>query len=133
MMKEFAQHMADVFRLFGPITLRRMFAGYGIFRDGIMFGLVYDDTLYLKADAENAVNFQRQGLGQFEYARQGKIISMSYYRAPEPVLEDPDELGASFVRSGTTRGCVEGKKRLASSRTPDLADEASRVNQHGIK
>jgi DNA transformation protein len=91
MTNEFAQYMTDVFRLFGPITLRRMFAGYGIFREGIMFGLVYDDALYLKADAGNLADFQRQGLRQFEYARQGKLVGLSYYRAPESVMEDPDE------------------------------------------
>jgi DNA transformation protein len=88
---EFAQHMADVFRLFGLISLRRMFSGYGVFRDGIMFGLVYQDTLYLKVDAENIANFRDQGLSQFEYVRQGKIIGLSYYQAPEAVLEDIHE------------------------------------------
>jgi len=88
---EFAQHMADVFRLFGPVSLRRMFSGYGVFCDGIMFGLVYQDTLYLKVDAENIANFRDQGLSQFEYVRQGKIIGLSYYQAPETVLEDVHE------------------------------------------
>jgi len=88
---EFSQHLTDVFRLFGPITLRRMFAGYGVFRDGIMFGLVYEETLYLKVDAENIANFRDQGLRQFEYVRQGKMIGLSYYQAPEAVLEDINE------------------------------------------
>lgn len=85
---EFTQHMADVFRLFGPITLRRMFAGHGIFRDGIMFGLVYKETLYLKVDEQNLHNFRDQGLTQFTYVRQGKIIGLSYYQAPEDLLDD---------------------------------------------
>jgi hypothetical protein len=66
---EFAQYMAEVFRLFGRITLRRMFAGHGIFYNGIMFGFVYDETLYLKVDAENVRDFQSQGLKQLEYPR----------------------------------------------------------------
>lgn len=60
MMSEFTQHMSDVFRLFGPITLRRVFAGHGFFPDGIMFGLVCDETLYLKVDTENVEGFQRK-------------------------------------------------------------------------
>jgi len=96
---EFAQHLTDVFRLFGPITLRRMFAGYGVFRDGIMFGLVYEETLYLKVDAENIASFQDQGLRQFEYIRQGKVIGLSYYQAPEAVLEDVNEAALWARRS----------------------------------
>lgn len=97
MVNELAQHMADVFRLFGPISLRRMFSGYGVFHDGIMFGLVHDETLYLKADSENVEDFQDQGLGQFEYVRKGKVIGLSYYQAPEKVMEDVTD-AASWAR-----------------------------------
>ena len=90
-MDEFVQYMLDVFRMFGPITLRRMFAGYGIFHNGIMFGLVYDKILYLKVDSENVRDFEQQGLKQFGYARQGRLVGLSYYQAPEVVLEDPQE------------------------------------------
>jgi len=96
---EFAQHLTDVFRLFGPISLCRMFSGYGIYHDGIMFALVSQDTLYLKADAENSADFRDQGLSQFEYARQGKIIGLSYYQAPEIVLEDTNEAALWARRS----------------------------------
>lgn len=96
---EFAQHMVDVFRLFGPISLRRMFSGYGIFRDGIMFGLIHEETLYLKVDAENIADFRDQGLSQFEYVRQGKVIGLSYYQAPETVLEDSNEAARWARRS----------------------------------
>jgi len=98
-MDEFAQYMPDAFRLFGRITLRRMFSGYGIFSDGVMFGLVYDRTLYLKADDENLIDFRRQGLKQFEYTRRGKLIGLSYYQAPETVLEDPHEAAQWARRS----------------------------------
>lgn len=91
MSTEFAQHLADVFRLFGSISLKRMFSGHGLFRDGLMFGLIHDETLYLKADAQTVADFECQGLGQFQYVRQGRTIGLSYYQAPESVLEDPHE------------------------------------------
>ena len=34
----------------GPVSIRRMFSGAGVFADGIMFALVSNDTLYFKAD-----------------------------------------------------------------------------------
>ncbi|MBP6813806.1 MAG: TfoX/Sxy family protein, partial [Burkholderiaceae bacterium] len=60
-MSEFAAHLSDVFRHFGPIDVRRMFGGQGVFHQGLMFGLVIDDTLYLKADALSAAGFEALG------------------------------------------------------------------------
>ncbi|MCQ9422987.1 TfoX/Sxy family protein [Pseudomonas sp. LJDD11] len=90
-MNELAAYIEDIFALFGPVSLRRMFGGHGIFRDGVMFGLVFDGTLYLKADAENIAAFEQQGLEQFTYARQGKLVGLSYYRAPDHLMEDPHD------------------------------------------
>jgi DNA transformation protein and related proteins len=64
-MNEFVDYLHEVFELFGPIRARKMFSGYGIYHNGLMFGLVAGDTLYLKADAENANHFEKEGLGRF--------------------------------------------------------------------
>jgi DNA transformation protein len=96
---EFAEHLRDVFRTFGRVELRPMFGGYGVYHRGLMFGLVDDDTLYLKADAENAADFRALGLPQFEYLRQGKVARMSYYRAPETVMDNPDDAARWARRS----------------------------------
>jgi len=69
-----------------------MFGGYGIYHQGIMFALVADDTLYLKADAELAEQFLARGLPMFTYEKGGRTIGISYYMAPDDALEDPDEL-----------------------------------------
>lgn len=90
-MNEFIDHLRDVFREFGPIEARRMFGGHGVYHDGLMFGLIVDETLYLKADGVNAAHFREQQLPQFEYLRRGKPTRLSYYRAPDVVLEDPAE------------------------------------------
>ena len=90
-MSDFPSHLNDIFRLFGPIEVRRMFGGYGIYREGIMFGLLAGDTLYLKADTGNAPEFLKQGLPQFEYRRKGKVTRLSYYAAPATVMEDCTE------------------------------------------
>jgi len=88
-MSEFTAYLHEVFALFGPVSARKMFGGYGIYHDGVMFGLVADDTLYLKADAGSCDQFLARGLGPFEYEKNGKRIAMSYYLAPEEILEDP--------------------------------------------
>ncbi len=89
-MSEFVDSLEAVFASFGPVRARRMFGGYGIYHDGLMFGLVADDVLYLKADAQSAEQFAEQGLQPFVYDRKGKNITMSYYLAPAEIFDAPD-------------------------------------------
>lgn len=70
-MSEFTQYLQEVFELFGPISARKMFGGYGIYHQGLMFGLVADDTLYLKADAENVGVFSQAGTGAVRVSQAG--------------------------------------------------------------
>ena len=88
---EFVENLKEVFALFGAIEAKRMFGGYGIYRDGLMFSLVADDVLYLKADEESASSFIELGLHQFEYEKSGKRMRMSYYAAPEEIFDDPEQ------------------------------------------
>ena len=90
-MSEFIDYIVELLEPFGHIHARRMFGGYGIYYDGVMFGLVSDDTLYLKADDSTSKYFESRGLGQFEYDKGGKIVKMSYYLAPEEVLDNPED------------------------------------------
>ena len=98
-MNEFIEYLHEVFELFGPITARRMFGGYGIYHEGLMFGLVSNDTLYLKADAGNAGHFDKEGLGKFEYQKGGKVMKIAYYQAPAEILEDREQAAEWACRS----------------------------------
>ena len=91
---EYKAFLEDQFERFGPVTIRPMFGGAGIFRDGVMFGLVAYETLYLKADAENRGDFEARGMGPFTYEGKSKPVSMSYYEVPIDVLEDAQDLKA---------------------------------------
>lgn len=98
-MSEFTDYLHEAFELFGPITTRRMFGGVGVFHEGLMFALVTDDTLYLKADDLSLEYFQGRDLTAFEYRRQGKAVKLSYYQAPEEVLEDREAAAIWAQRS----------------------------------
>lgn len=99
MMTEFTEYLSEVFELFGPITSRRMFGGHGIYHEGLMFGLVSDDMLYLKADDKNRGCFEAEGLEPFEYNKKGKRVKLSYYQAPDFILEDREEAAVWARRS----------------------------------
>ena len=71
-----------------------MFGGHGVFHEGLMFALVADDVLYLKADDASVDAFHRLGLGPFVDDKAGELMAMSYYLAPESILDDPEEARA---------------------------------------
>lgn len=90
-MSEYVEYLHEVFEQFGPVRARRMFGGYGIYSGDVMFALVADDTLYLKADDENRADFEARGLPPFMYDKGGRLVKMSYYLAPDDIMEDRDE------------------------------------------
>ena len=96
-MSEFVDFLNEVFERFGTIHARKMFSGYGLYMDGVMFGLVADEMLYLKADDTIAHYFEAKDLPPFQYSRGDKIVKMSYYLAPEEIYDDR-ELAALWAK-----------------------------------
>ena len=88
--QEFATHIVDLLDTFGPCEARRMFGGYGIFHQGLMFALIADGNLYLKADDETRELFSAEGCEAFSYYKKEKEYRLSYYLAPGEFFEDPD-------------------------------------------
>jgi DNA transformation protein len=95
-----AEALRDLFAAFGPVSVRRMFGGAGVYADGVMFALVSRGTVYLKADAESQPLFAAEGCGPFVYDRAGKQATMtSYWRMPDRLYDDPDTLAQWARRS----------------------------------
>lgn len=117
-MSEYVAYLQEVFERFGAVSARRMFGGYGLYHEGRMFGLVVDDTLYLKADAESVGEFEACGLGPFEYVREGKAVRLSYYRAPDDMLEDR-ELAALWARRAFAAALRSGSGKPKRRRAAD--------------
>jgi DNA transformation protein len=106
-----AADIVELFAAFGPVVPRRMFSGFGIFSDGTMFALVVRGVLYLKADAQTVPAFEAEGQGPFSYMAKGrKRASMSYWRAPDRLYDDPDEL-AVWARDALVAAHRSGSKR----------------------
>ena len=94
-MKRGSDRFDDLFHYFGPIAVKRMFGGEGIFAGDLMIGLVVDDQIYLKTSDKTRGDFETEGAKPFKY-RRGKernAISLSYYTVPERLLNDPEEFG----------------------------------------
>jgi DNA transformation protein and related proteins len=98
------EFIRDLFAPFGPVTVRRMFGGAGIYREGLMFALVFDGAIFLKVDEASIPDFEREGSRPFVYTRAkspGKVgrASLSYWRLPERLYDDPEELAVWAERA----------------------------------
>ena len=97
---DFVNFVVDQLSRWGPVSIRRMFGGAGLYRDGKMFGLIADDVAYLKVDDSNRDDFVKAGSSPFNpFPEKVKTIVMSYYEIPPEVLENPDELAQWAERS----------------------------------
>lgn len=96
---EFVDYLLEGIAGAGNARARAMFGGFGIYLNDLMFGLVADDELYLKTDAAIDGYFDELNLSHFQYEKNGKRYRMSYRRAPESVLDDPEELTEWALRS----------------------------------
>ncbi|MDF2182961.1 TfoX/Sxy family protein [Neptuniibacter sp. CAU 1671] len=88
--QDYIDFLLDQLSGFRTVRTKRMFGGHGIFAGDLMFALVVNDQLYLKADANLAAVFIDEGCQQFTYQKQGKTAHINYYTAPEETLDDPE-------------------------------------------
>ena len=85
--------LIDLFSDFGPVTIHRMFSGFGISADGTNFALALRGGLYLRADEHSIPRFEAEGSKPFSYQTRAKIVTVgSYWQLPERLYDDPEEL-----------------------------------------
>ena len=89
---DFVATVLDLLSRWGGVSARRMFGGYGIYRQGLMFALVADDVLYMKVDDGNRPAYQAAGMGPFTYDGKSRIVSLPYWEAPSELFDDPDAM-----------------------------------------
>ena len=89
---EYITYLIDLLQIVGPVNAKKMFGGFGIFLEGLMFALVADNTLYFKVDTETEGAYKKKGMEKFVYYKKGRPFSLSYYRAPDEVYEDNGEM-----------------------------------------
>jgi DNA transformation protein len=100
---EFLAHVLELLAPLPGVTARRMFGGYGLYCGGVFFGILLDNTLYLKADDSNRGDFERAGGEIFSYTRAGKRATLNFYRAPEETMDTP-RLMLPWARSAVAAG-----------------------------
>ena len=108
----FAAFLCEQLAPLGRISMRRMFGKTGVFCDGPMFGMVTDNTLYLRVDDHNRAAFKEaESFPPLNYEKQGRTIDLAFWCAPERLFDEPDEL-VTWARLA-----LAAARRVAANRT----------------
>ena len=89
---EFLSYVLEAMSHRALVSARKMFGGYGLYRDGLMFALIVHDELFFKADAENVAQFSHAGSHPFTYQTKVRRVEVAYWSAPAECLESPAEM-----------------------------------------
>jgi DNA transformation protein len=119
----FAEFLSDQLAPLGRITLRCMFGKTGVFCDGFMLGMVRDNTLYFRVDNDNRTAFKEaESFPPLNYEKKGGTIDLSFWRAPERLFDEPDELVT------WARAALAAARRVAAKREPMARRRNQRLN-----
>lgn len=114
----FAEFLRDQLAPLGRITMRRMFGKTGVFCDGFMLGMVRDNTLYFRVDDDNRAAFKEaESFPPLDYQKKGGTIDLSFWRAPERLFDEPDELVVwALAALAASRRVAAKRERAARKR-----------------
>jgi DNA transformation protein len=104
------ESIQDLFQELGPVRVRRMFGGQGIYAGEQMFALEAGGSIYLKVDDVNRRLLQDSGSRPFVYGANGKSVTMSYWSMPEDGIDDPS------VAAQWGRLALDAARRSAAGR-----------------
>jgi DNA transformation protein len=123
----FSEFLREQLSPLGHLSFRRMFGKTGVFCTGVMFAMVTEDTLYFRIDEANKPIFQEAAaFPPLNYTKGGRTIDLAFWRAPERLFDEPDELVA------WARAALAAAHRIAAGRTPVLTAKAARRSHRQI-
>ena len=119
--------LIDLFADFGPVTIRRMFSGYGISADGTNFALALRAGLYFRADEQTIPQFEAEGSKPFSYQTRAKTVTVnSYWELPARLFDDSEEL------STWARAALAAAQRAALRKRPKARKAAMAVAKEAM-
>ena len=94
MTPDFKLWVQEVFAPFGPVTVKRFFGGGGVYLGDTMFAAIFNDSIYLKADAETRTAFEAEGCEEFIWTnpKSKAVWNSAYFTMPAILYDDEDEL-----------------------------------------
>jgi DNA transformation protein len=120
---EYTVFLSDLFSGLGPVDLRRMFGGQGLYHQDIIIGLIIGEALFLKTDEQTRLQFQAAGGEPFVYTGKGKPVTTSYWSPPAEAFESAQDmlpwarLAQAAALRGAARKPAKRSARLAGGRS----------------
>jgi len=109
----FAEFLREQLAPLGLVRMRRMFGKTGVFCDGLMLGMVQGDALYFRVDEDTREVFKEaESAPPLNYAKKGAMIDLAFWRAPERLFDEPDELVE------WARAALAAARRVAAKKKP---------------
>ena len=131
--------LIDLFADFGPVTIRKMFTGFGISADGTNFALALRSGLYFRADETSIPQFEAEGSKPFQYQTRAKTVTVnSYWELPARLFDDSEELSvwartalaaaqrAALKKRPKTRKVAKGAVKKAAAKKPGAKKVAAK-------
>lgn len=87
---DFFEYVQDQLSPWSDIDKKRMFGVLGLYRDGVMFGIIAKDMVYLKVGDSNKIKFLDAGSTTLKVFKNNSEVP-SYYELPVNVLENSEE------------------------------------------
>lgn len=118
-------HLIDLFSEFGPISLRKMFSGFGISADGVNFAMALRAGLIFRVDELTIPRYDAEGARPFQYDTRNKTVVVNSYRhLPERLYDDPEELAVwarEAVGAAKRAATRKSARKTAGERRPEKA------------
>ncbi|HUQ53810.1 MAG TPA: TfoX/Sxy family protein [Gammaproteobacteria bacterium] len=116
----FREFVLDQLARVPQLRPKAMFGGVGLYSGERFFGILAADELFFKVDDRNRAAYEAAGSEPFRPVAD-RPVSMSYFRVPIEVLEDPTELAEwarGAIRAAATPKPKAQKPRRRPSKTP---------------
>ena len=116
----FTELCVEMLSPLGPVRVRRMFGGQGLYVDGLFVAIIDDGQLFLKSDDVNRARFDDAGCAHFTFPKDGETVVTHYRRPPEDALESPP------LMLPWARLALEAALRAANAKAAKAAASAAR-------
>jgi DNA transformation protein len=128
--------LIDLFADFGPVTIRKMFSGFGISADGTNFALALRAGLYFRADDQTIPQFEAEGSPPFQYQTRAKTVTVnSYWQLPARLFDDSEELAdwARAALAAAQRAALRKRPKARKAAKPRVSRKAASKRAVGRK
>jgi DNA transformation protein and related proteins len=113
------ERIEELFAPFGPVAVKRLFGGLGIYADGAHIAIEHKGEIFLKADAVTQSLFEAAGSRQFVYSTPKRTIALSYWKLVDNAFEDEEELRrwANLALAAARRSLENQPKKRGTKRS----------------